>query len=43
MIMAALGNELRNDRVKRYVVRGDVEREIRPLLGIEEFNAGRVD
>ena len=40
MIMAALGNELRDDPVKRYVVRGDVRKAIRPLLGIEEFNAG---
>ncbi|NMR20689.1 glucoamylase family protein [Cellulomonas fimi] len=40
MIMAALGNELRNDKVKSYVVRGDVRKVIRPLLGIEEFNVG---
>ena len=39
MIMAALGNELKNDQVKRYVIRGDVQRAIKPLLGIEEFNA----
>ncbi len=39
MIMAALGNELRNDTVKKYVVRGEVRTAIRPLLGIEEFNA----
>ena len=40
MIMAALGNELRNDSVKRYVVRGDLQRHLKPLLGIETFNAG---
>ena len=40
MIMAALGNELRHDAVQRYVTRGAVEREIRPLLGIETFSAG---
>jgi len=39
MIMAALGNELKNDQVKRYVIRGDVQQAIKPLLGIEEFNA----
>lgn len=39
MIMAALGNELLNDRVKGYVVRGPVRHVIQPLLGIEEFNA----
>lgn len=37
MIMAALGNELKNDRVQRYVARGAVQKIIRPLLGIEEF------
>lgn len=40
MIMAALGNELTNDRVKHYVIKGPVAKVIRPLLGIEEFNAG---
>ena len=39
MIMAALGNELKNDRVKSYVIRGPVRDAIRPLLAIEEFNA----
>jgi hypothetical protein len=39
MIMAALGNALRNDSMRRYFVRGEVKRTIRPLLGIEEFNA----
>ena len=39
MVMAALGNELRDDAVRRYTVRGDVQEAIRPLLGIEEFNA----
>jgi hypothetical protein len=40
MIMAAIGNELTNDRVKSYVTRGPIQAVIRPLLGIEEFNAG---
>ena len=39
MVMAALGNELRNDAMKRYVVRGKFQQVIRPLLAIEEFNA----
>lgn len=39
MIMAALGNELLDDRVQDYVVRGPVKHVIRPLLAIEEFNA----
>lgn len=39
MIMAAIGNELQHDRVKDYVVRGDIRKVIRPLLAIETFNA----
>src|SRR5665647_1250887 len=39
MVMAAIGNELRNGAVQRYVVRGPIQRAIKPLLGIEEFNA----
>ena len=39
MVMAAIGNELRNGAVQRYVVRGPIQRVIKPLLGIEEFNA----
>ena len=37
--MAAIGNELRDDMVQNYVVRGPIRRAIEPLLGIEEFNA----
>ena len=37
--MAAIGNELRDDAVQRYVVRGPIRQFIKPLLGIEEFNA----
>lgn len=40
MIMAALGNELSRDNMRRYTTKGDLTREIRPLLAIEEFNAG---
>ena len=39
MVMAAIGNELRDDMVQNYVVRGPIRRAIEPLLGIEEFNA----
>src|SRR5665647_1617703 len=39
MVMAAIGNELRNGAVQGYVVRGPIQRVIQPLLGIEEFNA----
>lgn len=39
MVMAAIGNELRHDAVQRYVVRGPIQKAIKPLLGIEEFNA----
>jgi hypothetical protein len=41
MIMAAIGNELRNDRLQHYFTRGIVERSIKPLLAIEAFTAGR--
>jgi hypothetical protein len=40
MIMAAIANELRGDRMRLYFVRGDVQRAIQPLLAIEEFTAG---
>jgi hypothetical protein len=41
MIMAAIANELRNDRLQHYFTRGPVENAIRPLLAMEEFTAGR--
>ena len=40
MIMAALGNALRNDRLQHYFVHGEVEQAIRPLIAMEEFTAG---
>jgi len=43
MIIAALGNALTNDRLQRYFTRGPVERKLKPLLAIEEFNAGRTE
>ncbi|HVQ93003.1 MAG TPA: glucoamylase family protein [Mycobacteriales bacterium] len=39
MIMGALGNVLGNSDVRRDFAQGEVQRRIRPLLGIEEFNA----
>jgi hypothetical protein len=41
MIMAAIGNELRNDRLQHYFTRGMIEQAIKPLLAMEEFTAGR--
>ncbi|MGH3662259.1 MAG: glucoamylase family protein [Micromonosporaceae bacterium] len=38
MIMAALGNLLANDVIRRRFTHGQVERELRDLLRIEEFN-----
>jgi hypothetical protein len=40
MIMAALGNALRNDGLQHYFTQGEIEQAIRPLLAIEEFTAG---
>ena len=40
MIMVAIANELRNDRLQSYFTRGDVRRVIRPLITEEEFTAG---
>ena len=38
MIMAALGNALARDDVRRAFVTPQIERALRPLLGLEEFN-----
>ncbi len=40
MIMAAIANELRHDRMRHYFTQGEVKRSIRPLLAMEEFTAG---
>jgi hypothetical protein len=40
MVMASIGNALRNDRLQDYFVRGPVQGTIRPLLAMEEFTAG---
>ncbi len=42
MFMAALANELRNDRLQHYFSHGAVERALRPLMAMEEFGAGRI-
>lgn len=39
MVMAALGNELRGDLLRRLFSRGDIEQAIRPLLAAEEFSS----
>lgn len=41
MIMPAIANELRNDRLQTYFTQGAIERAIKPLLWREEFTAGR--
>lgn len=42
MFMAALANELRNDRLQHYFSHGAVEKALRPLMAMEEFGAGRL-
>ena len=38
MIMAALGNELKNDSMRRYFTTPELTRAVRPLMAAEEFN-----
>ena len=40
MIMASIGNTLRNDRLQYYFTRGEIEEAVKPLLEMEEFTAG---
>ena len=40
MILAAIGNALRNDRLQHYFVHGEVQAALRPLMAMEEFTAG---
>ena len=40
MIMAAIANELRNDRLQFYFTHGVIEAAVKPLLEMEEFTAG---
>jgi hypothetical protein len=42
MVMAALSNELRSDRLQDYFSHGAVERALRPLMAMETFGAGRI-
>jgi hypothetical protein len=39
MILGALGNALAGDDVRRAFVTPQIERALRPLIGMEEFNA----
>ena len=39
MIMAAIGNALDDDVLRQAFATGDVERELRPVIGVEEFSA----
>jgi putative glucoamylase/uncharacterized protein DUF3131 len=41
MIMGALGNELGGDVLRRAFADGQLERTVRPVIGIEEFGASR--
>jgi hypothetical protein len=40
MEMAALGNALADDDMRRYVSRGAMEQKLRPLMEMEQFSAG---
>jgi hypothetical protein len=40
MVMAAIVNELRHDRLQKYFTHGAVERVVRPVIAPEEFTAG---
>jgi hypothetical protein len=41
MIMAALGNALGDDVLRRAFADRDLERNLRPVIGVEQFGAGR--
>ena len=43
MIMAAIANELADDAMQHAFSDGQVERDIRPLIAVEEFSAGLPD
>jgi hypothetical protein len=40
MILAALGNELADDAMRRYVAPGELEQKVRPLMRMEKFSVG---
>ena len=42
MVIAAIANELRHDRLQRLFSHGEVQRALEPLMAIEEFGAGRI-
>jgi hypothetical protein len=42
MVIAAIANELRNDRLQRYFSRGIVEQSLAHLMAMETFGAGRI-
>ena len=39
--MAALGNALGDDVLRKAFAARDLERAVRPVIGVEEFSAGR--
>jgi Putative glucoamylase/Protein of unknown function (DUF3131)/RTX calcium-binding nonapeptide repeat (4 copies) len=39
MVMAAIGNALEDDMLRRAFATRDVERELRPVIGVEEFGS----
>jgi len=41
MVMAALGNALAHDDMRRYVAKGAMEHTLRPLMQMEQFSAGK--
>jgi hypothetical protein len=40
MIMASIANAMHGERFRNYFTRNEIQRAIRPLLKMEEFNAG---
>lgn len=40
MIMAAIGNAVRGDRLQTYFTKGMVQNAVRPILQMEQFTAG---
>jgi Putative glucoamylase/Protein of unknown function (DUF3131) len=39
MILGPIGNELLDDRLRAYFSKGEAERNLRPVMGLETFNA----
>ena len=40
MIMASIGNALRNDRLQQYFTKDEVEDALQPVMEIEQFTVG---